>query len=54
MTMKMMIEQDKCYNNSFQEYVTQKSTGVTNGSSFAIRRCQIFVSSFFAVLVYVH
>ena len=51
MTMKMMIEQDKCYNNSFQQYVTQKSTGATNGSSFAIRRCQSFVSSFFAILV---
>jgi hypothetical protein len=31
----MMIEQDECYNNSFQQYVTQKSTGVTKSSSFA-------------------
>ena len=48
---KMMIEQDKCHNNSFQQCVTQKSTGVTNGSSFAIRKCQRFVSSFLAILV---
>lgn len=46
----MMIEQDKCYNIAFNN-VTQKSTEVTNGSSFAIRRCQSFVSSFFAILV---
>jgi hypothetical protein len=43
MTMTMMIEQDKCYNNSFQQYVSQKSTGVTNCSSQVPKFCRVVI-----------